>query len=960
MNYSYRTSQAFIELNPGETGTWRLPPMTSGGPVAPIIVSSFYAMAPGSGSSVGSGSGGSSGGGSGGSIPRESHGPALDVSGATTAPPPPNIARDNSRFPGRNGPRRLGDLEVFDGDAGGSSGPTMELVLELLRGGQVVATHMNHILHQTPNSGDIWALRVARKQDGSLERRRYRIQVQYPSVLPREERRIPLAFFNRGFNRNWNDNPYLESIRIKDSLLSYRWDAEFAGLYDKPKGDQYVHLSDAIKFPEIRLSAPILSAGGGPHPIPDPAGFARPDLPYFALSLEGEYAGSRALEFDVIGPNPSVTLPESLWFEARFYLAPAGQGTIGYYPEVHSSLLDALGFSVTYLSASGGTKTINVKAAVKQAIEEHLYHLQFNDSGNGFDKYLRPYLVGRYEVESIAVESRPNPRDHRDTQMVISYVGRQHAVDAEPRLRLDRARDAGATDSEPSPDYPRLFDTPGEMPIPPTPFHPMPVHSTDAGALNKVDRIVVLMMENRSFDQVLGYLSRDGMLPRQNLLSGSEGAGREPLQGHVDGLNPGDNDRDRMKYPEGSSGRIYRSQRTHTTAWPSFSLDNPCHGHACVERQISDNMKGFVADYARKRGDVPNELQLIMNYLTDAELPAYGALAREFAICDRWFCSLIGGTLPNRFISLTGDLSEDVYGSPEVENPDLGGGFAPLEAKTFFDHLTERGVDWKLFEHGYSMLRLIRNYTFDESHIKEFKHPTDGFDAAARNGTLPGVTYIEPDYIEAPGGNDDHAPADMIDGQRLIASIMDSLLHSPEGFFEKTLLVITYDEHGGFYDHVPPPYEAETTSADGTVSRRPIPPLSGGEPRLGVRVPAFVISPLVAPMVDGKVNVSHAVYDHTTIPATILRRFCGPRPPILSPRMAGASDLRGLLTLETARPRADFSQLAGEMQQIANRPAAASIGTNAAAPLRKPALNDEDDFHGLIAFSSSVTGTGAD
>ena len=74
------------------------------------------------------------------------------------------------------------------------------------------------------------------------------------------------------------------------------------------------------------------------------------------------------------------------------------------------------------------------------------------------------------------------------------------------------------------------------------------------------------------------------------------------------------------------------------------------------------------------------ELQLIMNYLTDAELPAYGALTREFAICDRWFCSHIGGTLPNRFISLTGDLSEDIYGSPEAENPDLANGFAPLEA----------------------------------------------------------------------------------------------------------------------------------------------------------------------------------------------------------------------------------------------------------------------------------------
>lgn len=952
MAYAYRTHEAFIELNPGETGTWRLPPMTEG----PIIVSSFYAMVPGSSGSLGSGAG------SGGHIARGTRGgvTVADVGGAGVDPSDGAVARDQPRFPTHGS---LVDLEVLDGDGGGSTGPTMELTLELLRGGQVVATHINHILHETLNAGDIWALRVARKQDGSLERRRYKIRVQYPSVLPSEVRRIPLRFFTRGFSENWNDNPYLEYVQLKDNMLSYKWKDQFAALYDKPSGDQYVPLgTDIVKLPEIRFSIPILQTGGDPHPIPPIAGFSRPDLPFFALMIQGEYVGSRDVEFEIPGPTPDVTLPDTLWFEARFYLETVGQGRIGYYPEVRSSLLDALDINVTYPTLSLETKTINVKAEVKKAIENHLYQMQWGDTGSVFDKYLRPYLVGRYEVENLVY-------DRNADEMVITYVGRQRPSDG-PGLAADLGAsahpvltvDAGSGGHQPAPEYPRLFDTPDEMPIPGSGLgrDPTPLHNIDPGALEKVDHIVVLMMENRSFDQVLGYLSRDGMLPRQNLLSGDESAGREPLQDHVDGLKPGDNDRDQMKYPEGNSGHVYRSRRTRTTAWPSFNLDNPCHGHDCVERQISDNMKGFVADFARKPGNGPAELQLIMDYFTDAELPTYGALTREFAICDHWFCSHIGGTLPNRFISLTGDLSEDVYGSPEVENPELGGGFAPLEAKTFFDHLTERGVSWKLFEHGYSMLRLMRNYTFDETHIAGFKNSTDGFAAAARAGTLPSVSFIEPDYIEAPDGNDDHAPADMMNGQRLIAHVVGALLDSKPGVWEKTLLIITYDEHGGFYDHALLPFEVETTAADGTVTRRPIPPLANGERRLGVRVPAFVISPFVAPMKDGKVNVTHTIYDHTTIPATILRRFCAPRPPFLGARMAGAADLRDLLTLDTARPRSEFNELAQELQQVANRPAAAPSSTMPAAPLRRPAPSEmEDDFHGLIAFSSSVTGMGA-
>jgi phospholipase C len=159
------------------------------------------------------------------------------------------------------------------------------------------------------------------------------------------------------------------------------------------------------------------------------------------------------------------------------------------------------------------------------------------------------------------------------------------------------------------------------------------------------------------------------------------------------------------------------------------------------------------------------------------------------------------------------------------------------------------------------------------------------------DGTLKSVSFIEPDYIEAPGGNDDHAPSDMLEGQRLVARIVRALITSPQ--WERTMLIITYDEHGGFYDHLVPPDRVETLQPDGTTVTRPIPPIANGIRQLGPRVPAFIVSPFTpgeAPnprAIDPAtaqllLNVSKRVYEHASIPATILRRFCSPHAPYLS------------------------------------------------------------------------------
>ena len=188
-----------------------------------------------------------------------------------------------------------------------------------------------------------------------------------------------------------------------------------------------------------------------------------------------------------------------------------------------------------------------------------------------------------------------------------------------------------------------------------------------------------------------------------------------------------------------------------------------------------------------------------------------------------------------------------------MDNPDLVT-MLPIKTPTMFDHLNDCGVSWKVFENGFSFLRLFRNYTFDTANVVRFDDPVRGFETAARSGTLPQVTMIEPDYIDLPPGNDDHPPADMEDGQEFVNRIVKALIAWPQ--WEKTLLVITYDEHGGFYDHQQPPNDA--------------PPLRGGRTTLGPRVPTFLVSPWIK-----RQDVIHSRFDHTSIGATILRRFAG-------------------------------------------------------------------------------------
>jgi phospholipase C len=411
--------------------------------------------------------------------------------------------------------------------------------------------------------------------------------------------------------------------------------------------------------------------------------------------------------------------------------------------------------------------------------------------------------------------------------------------------------------------------------------------------LEKVDHIVVLMLENRSFDHMLGYLSLEG--------------GRRA----IDGLRP--------EFSNEHDGRAYPIHHLETTA----VSDDPDHSADAVDLQLGGGaMSGFVASYAKTLSDrgVPgSDLGRVMGYYSATDVPVYDHLAREFALCDRWFSSVPGATWPNRLYAICGGAA----GSRD----DLPLNLPPLYHRpSFVRFLDAHGISWRWYSFEPGSLRLAdRHYRLGyHDRFAFFSHTvlswktrlersidpkTASFIEDAARGVLPSIAWIDPNFSNFdPIGfppNDDHVPADIRDGQDLVLAVYHALASSPH--WERTLLIVFYDEHGGFFDHVAPP---EAPDDD---------PVTFAS--YGLRVPALIVSPWIEPG-----SVSHTLFDHTAIIKTILLRFCPDAlaqpsgretmgvarpgaPRHLGVRVAQANDLGELLTLASPRPAPARSKL---------------------------------------------------
>jgi phospholipase C len=332
---------------------------------------------------------------------------------------------------------------------------------------------------------------------------------------------------------------------------------------------------------------------------------------------------------------------------------------------------------------------------------------------------------------------------------------------------------------------------------------------------DQIKHVVVLMMENHSFDQMLGSLSA--------VIPGLDGVDPKNLKSNPD-------------YPD-TSKRVIQAPTLET----SIAVD-PAHEFDDVQRQMVDSNSGFVRDFALAHPNCTgDEKQQIMGYYPVDTLPVLHTLARNFAVCDRWFSSMPGPTWPNRFFVHSGTSKGHVKMPSGIFDPN----WHIYDQPTIYDRLCEKGITWKIYHQGEAQSLVLLNQLLHATHYHEMVAFFD--DANADENDFPQYAFIEPCYSGS-GQNDQHPPSDIMKGELLIAQVYNTL-RGNETLWQNTLFVVLYDEHGGFYDHVKP--EA-TVAPDQNTSEFNF-------QQLGLRVPAILVSPWIDP------QVIHTVFDHTSL-----------------------------------------------------------------------------------------------
>lgn len=397
-----------------------------------------------------------------------------------------------------------------------------------------------------------------------------------------------------------------------------------------------------------------------------------------------------------------------------------------------------------------------------------------------------------------------------------------------------------------------------------------------ANRLSAIQNVVVLMLENRSFDHMLGFLYAD---------KGNVSPAGKPF----DGLTG----KESNPAATGPAVSVFKIQPNTPSAYFMPGAD-PGEGYSATNSQLFGAIKaptppvaknaGFVTDFAytlgwegkEGRSILPGTVaNSIMGVFTPQMLPVLSGLARGYAVCDQWFCSVPTETLPNRAFALAATSQGHMDDKTKS-----------WTCPSIFGRLSAKNVDWAIY--GYDSPPLTRhNFTdttnADDSHFGLFAD----FQKAAAAGTLKAFTFLEPSWSAS--GNSQHPNYDVTLGEKLIHDVYYALRNGKG--WNNTLLIITYDEHGGCYDHVAPPTNAVPPDKD------------AGEygfdfKRFGVRVPTVLVSPLIAPGTVFRVAAKATPLDHTSILKTVEKRW---KLSALTARDAAANDIGDVLTLKTAR-----------------------------------------------------------
>lgn len=383
-----------------------------------------------------------------------------------------------------------------------------------------------------------------------------------------------------------------------------------------------------------------------------------------------------------------------------------------------------------------------------------------------------------------------------------------------------------------------------------------------AGILDNINSIVLVMMENRSFDHLLGHLTID---------------------------NPA-LDINGLRVPFDQYNNKYKG-----TFFPIYSRDNDAeltadvpHEYDFVKTQLNLNqvngnfgMSGFVQAYVDATKIPPNPQCEPMGYFPAPYLPMTDFLATNFCPCDNWFCPIPTSTQPNRTMAFSGDTP--IF-KTSLQLIDIGD-------NNIFDWLDKHNrVRWRVYHEGFSFFALypklwprlldpngnFRRYEF--LYADMMNEPID---------QAPQVTIIEPVYEDAPHlgkqPDDNHAPLAVGWGEDFLRRTYQAITANPRKW-RNTLMILYYDEHGGFYDHVPPPAVPYTTIGGGAHFES-----------AGPRIPAILISPYVQAG-----QASHLVFDHTSVLQLLTEKFGQPgeswSPTVAARKLAGINSIQAALT----------------------------------------------------------------
>ena len=363
-----------------------------------------------------------------------------------------------------------------------------------------------------------------------------------------------------------------------------------------------------------------------------------------------------------------------------------------------------------------------------------------------------------------------------------------------------------------------------------------------------LEHIVVVCMENRSFDHYLGWL---------------KGA---------DGKQAG------LRFKD-DHGKVHTTH--HLIDRSGCGFNDPDHSYEGGRIQFNHGkLDGF------RKGDNDD---FALGYYTEADLPLYGPLLKHATTFDRYFCSILGPTYPNRFYT-------HAAATDRLSNTSTTSGLP-----TIWDRLGDAGVPARYYFSDAPFLAL-----WGQKYLP-IASPFERFFADAASGTLPAYSYLDPFFLgeDQGGSNDDHPHADIHRGQALVSLIANAITTSP--LWSKTALVITYDEWGGFFDHVPPPRlpDDHDTGPNG----------KDDHAQAGFRVPCIVLSPFARPG-----HVGHQVYDHTSILKMVEWRW-GLKP--LTKRDRAARNLAESF---------DFRRAHEQVQQAPSLPLVADPGPHLCTP----------------------------